>query len=98
MDTPDINHVLKVYLGIDVTGGFQPIGCDERLEAAFPNDHFRLMQLISPYLRVDHVADWSKNGLEEEAELFALELWRKFPELDDVSIRALVNRWSFGNR
>ena len=96
MKTSDINHVLKLYLGADASGGFQPIGCDERLRSAFPSDFSRLMQLMTRYLDEDHVPDWSKRDWVEERDLFAGGLRQKFPELDDIIVRALANRWSFG--
>ena len=30
---PSANDFLKVYLGADDAGGFQPIGCEERLKS-----------------------------------------------------------------
>jgi hypothetical protein len=96
METFDINYVLQLYLGADANGGFQPIGCDERLRSAFPSDYSRLMQLMTRYLGEDHVPDCSKRDLVEERDLFAGRLRQKFPELDDMTVRALANRWSFG--
>jgi hypothetical protein len=97
MDTPNINHVLKLYLGADANGGFQPIGCDERLRSAFPRDYARMIELMSPYLAEDRPPqDWSESTLSQESDRFATTLRQKFPELDTISIRALANRWSFG--
>jgi hypothetical protein len=94
---PDINQALKVYLGADANGGFQPIGCDERLRLAFPRDHARMMELMSRYLDEDHrPQDWSESTLSQETERFAKVLRQKFPELDAITISALANRWSFG--
>lgn len=98
MDTPDINHILKLYLGADANGGFQPIGCDERLRLAFPKDHSRMMELMSRYLDEDQKPDWSKGTLISESARFAKTLKQKFPELDAVTIQALSNRWSYGYR
>lgn len=99
MDTPDINYVLKLYLGADAKGGFQPIGCNERLRSAFPKDHVRMMNLISPYLIEDRPPqDWSESTLSEEADRFAETLRKKFPELDATTVRALANRWSFSHK
>jgi hypothetical protein len=97
MGTSDINHVLKLYLGADATGGFQPIGCDERLQSAFPGDYTRMMELMSPYLTEDQPQDvwWSASTLSQAADRFAERLQQKFPELDAISIRALANRRAF---
>jgi hypothetical protein len=95
---PDINHVLTIYLGTDENGGYQPLYCDERMRQAFPDTHSQMMELIAPYLDEDQTPDWSNANLDlnQEANRFAASLRRKFPELDDVTINALSNRWHFG--
>jgi hypothetical protein len=95
---PDINHVLKVYLGTDENGGFEPIYCSERMRQAFPDSFSHMMELIAPYLDEGEPPDWSKGNLDliQEADRFAASLRRKFPELDDLIIRSLSNRWHFG--
>ena len=98
MEHFDINRVLRIYLGTDENGGFQPIGCEERLRSAFPTDYSRVMKLASPYLDEHHSPDWSRGDLVEEGNRFAETLQQKFPELDEVCIRALANRWSFDYR
>lgn len=93
----DINYILKVYLGTDSRGGYQPVGIDQRMKQAFPNDHDAKMVLIAKYLEAEHPPTvWEKVGLAEEAEVFADKLANRFPELDAVAVRALANRWSFG--
>ena len=93
----DLNSILKVYLGTDSRGGYQPIGIDQRMKQAFPKDHDAKMALIAKYLEAEHPpADWEKTGLAEEAKVFAEKLANRFPELDAVAARALANRWSFG--
>ena len=94
----DINHVLKVYLGADENGGYQPLYRDERMRQAFPDSYTRMMELIAPYLDEDQTPDWANANpdLGEEANRFAAALRRKFPELDDITIKALANRWHFG--
>lgn len=95
---PDVNRVLKVYLGTDENGGYQPLHRDERMRQAFPESYSRMMELIAPYLDEDPAPDRS-NGtpdLNREAGRFAASLRRKFPELDDVTIKALAARWCFG--
>lgn len=95
---PDINHVLKVYLGADENGGYQPLYRDERMRQAFPDSYSRMMELIAPYLDEDQTPDRANANLDlrQEANRFAAALRRKFPELDDITIRALANRWHFG--
>jgi hypothetical protein len=94
-----LNHALRLYLGADAKGGFQPIGCEERLQDAFPADHSRVKALIKPYLDVTHASpDWSQTTLAEETTRFTDILLRKFPELDTISARALANRWAFSWR
>jgi hypothetical protein len=92
----DINRALQIYLGCGPEGGYQPIGCEERLAQAYPADSTRVRQLISQYLDEDHEADWSKHGLVEETERFAAALAVKYPELERTTVRALAHRWSYG--
>lgn len=95
----DINQLLKIYLGANDEGGYQPIGCDERLRAAFPKDYDRMVNIMSPYLSEDHPPEnWAARTLAEEADHFAGKLRAKFPELDARSIKALANRWSYAWR
>lgn len=98
MDHLDINRVLRIYLGTDANGGFQPVGCEKRLRSAFPTDYSRMMELASPYLDEHQSPDFSRGGLVEERDRFADALRQKFPELDDVCVRALANRWSYDYR
>jgi len=97
MNTPDINHVLKLYLGADANGGFQPIGCDARLKSALGGDFARILEFMSPYLAEDQPQnEWlSAETLSQAADRFAERLQQKFPELDAISIRSLANRRAF---
>jgi hypothetical protein len=94
----DVNSALKVYLGADVHGGYQPIGCEERLQRAFPGEHLCVKALLTGYLQEGHNPDWSQYSLAEETARFTDILRRKFPELDRIAARALANRWSFSWR
>ncbi len=94
--TTEINSLLKLYLGAEENGGYQPIGCEERIKNAFPGDYVGKMRQISQYLDEDHTPDWTKNDLIAESHLFEGELRTKYPELDSIVIRALANRWPFG--
>jgi hypothetical protein len=68
------------------------------MRQAFPDSHSQMMELIAPYLDEDRTPDWSNGPLDlnQEANRFAAFLRRKFPELDDITIKALANRWHFG--
>jgi hypothetical protein len=95
---PCINDILKTYLGTDEAGGYQPIGCEDRLRRAFPTDHEEMKELIGRYLAAGHMPDWSKNDLIQEGTLFAVELRKEFPELDEVVVRSLANRFTYAWR
>jgi hypothetical protein len=91
---PDINDVLKVYLGADPNGGYEPLYCEERLKKEFPDTHSEMLKRIAPYLEEDPDRDWTMDFLED-VHRFAAALRQKFPELDAISAKALANRWSF---
>ena len=93
---PGINYVLKVYLGADENGGYEPLYCDERMRQAFPDRYPQMMKVIAPYLEEDQEPDWTTGDLIQQAERFQLTLRQKFPELDATVVRALANRWHFG--
>jgi len=94
---PDLNHVLKVYLGTDESGGYEPLYREERLRQAFPDSHSQMTELMAPYLEADQERDWTLD-LIQDTQRFETTLRRKFPELDAVTARALANRSSFGWR
>jgi hypothetical protein len=93
---PEINCVLKVYLGADENGGYEPLYCDERMRQAFADRYPQMMKVIAPYLEEDQESDWTTGDLIHQAERFQLTLRQKFPELDATVVRALANRWHFG--
>src|SRR5262245_17643437 len=95
---PDASSVLKIYLGADDNGGYEPLYRDERMKKAFPDSHVRMMELIAPYLAEERDPDLSVGSADliSQASQFAEHLRRKFPELDDIAIKALANRWHFG--
>jgi len=93
-----INELLKLYLGADEKGGYQPVGQAERLRQAFPIDYADKLRQIAPYLQADHAPDWTQHDLPAESRLFEAELRQKYPELDASVVRALANRWSYGRR
>lgn len=91
----DINHVLRIYLGANSSGGFQPVGCDDRLKEAFPEGHQGMLEQVAKYLDKDHEPNWVERDLEQEAKLFAEALQKKYPELDRMIVSALVDRWCY---
>ncbi len=93
---PDINSVLKVYLGADEHGGYQPLYRDERMRQAFPDSYPQMMQLIASYLEEDQAPDPTMGDLIQQAERFEATLRQSFPELDATVVKALANRWHFG--
>jgi hypothetical protein len=94
---PDVNHVLKVYLGADENGGYEPLYGNERLRQAFPETHLEMMKLIAPYLDAEQEPDRTMGDLIQQAERFEATLRQKFVELDAIAARALANRWHFGS-
>ena len=91
----DVNQVLQLYLGAGADGGYQPIGCDERLRQAFPNDYSAAKAAIARYLDETHEPDWARRSLAAETRRFITALEQKFPELEGISVKALANRWSY---
>ena len=47
------------------------------------------------YLNTAHTPDWSKHDLIQEGYLFASALKKQFPELDEISVRALTSRFTY---
>lgn len=94
----NINEVLKIYLGTDDAGGFQPIGCEERMRHAFPADFDERMRAIDPYLAVDYTPDWTRLDLIQAGNAFAEVLRKRFPELDEVVVKSLANQFTFSWR
>ena len=93
---PDVNRLLKVYLGADENGGYEPLYRDERMRQAFPDSYPQVLEVIAPYLEEDQQPDWAEGDLIQQAVRFEATLRQKFPELDVIVVRALGNRWHFG--
>jgi hypothetical protein len=92
----EASTAIKIYLGAGPTGGCQPIGQQERMKLAFPNDHEQKLMRIKRYLEEDHPpAAWSSGDLVLEQKAFEALLSKRFPELDSVAINALACRWSY---
>ena len=92
---PDVNAVLKIYLGADENGGYEPLYRDERMLEAFPDNVAEMLELIEPYLAEDPEPDRS-GDLLQQAHQFEAALRQQFPELEPMVARALSNRWHFG--
>ena len=92
---PEVNQILKVYLGADERGGYEPLYRDERMREAFPDSYSQMMALIAPYLAEDKVRDETAGDLIQQAAHFEATLRQKFPELDATVVMALANRWHF---
>jgi hypothetical protein len=95
---PDVNAILKIYLGAGPNGGYQPIGREERFRQAFPHDHAEKLAQIANYLQQDHQPNGSERTLAEEQVAFAAILENRFPELDSAAANALACRWSYDNK
>jgi len=48
-----INSLLKLYLGADDDGRYQPIGRADGIRDAFPSDYEEKMRMIAPHLDED---------------------------------------------
>ena len=94
----DVNDILKVYLGTDETGGYQPIGVKERFRKAFPDDFEEREKEIEKYLNFEPRLDWRTNTPSAACVAYSKDLEKAFPELDHISIRALTNMLSYDLR
>ena len=96
----DPSEMLVVYLGADATGGYQPIGKEERLRKAYPHDFELALAAIEKYLQFPDYPpnEWSSDDLAKEQDIYAKRLARAFPELSARAVNALACRWSYGWR
>ena len=91
----DMNEVLRIYLGTDQNGGYQPIGNDDRLKVAYPDCYDEMIRIIEPYLEFEFTPDWKTQTLIQASDAFATALKEKHPELTDLIVRSLSNRFAF---
>ena len=77
---PDINHILRIYLGTDESGGYEPLYREEPMRRAFPERHPQMMKLTAPYLDEDQTPDRSRD-LNQEAERLRTLFEASFPNL-----------------
>ena len=96
----DPSEVLVAYLGAGETGGYQPIGRDERLRAAYPRDFQAALAAIEKYLNFPDYPppEWSSNDLAREQRIYEKRLADAFPELSARAVNALACRSSYGWR
>jgi hypothetical protein len=94
----DANTILRVYLDPDENGGFQPIGCEDRLSRAYGRDADAKKKEVERYLSFPHAPDWKRHELIEEGEIYASLLRTHFPELHEVIVKALANRFMYNWR
>jgi len=94
-----VNEILKIYLGADEKGGYQPVGSGaDRLKRASPSEWEKQLRHITPYLDFDHTPDWSTQNLSQASDAFAERISEQFPELDEIAVRSLANRFSYNWR
>lgn len=93
-----LNSLLMLCLGSDESGGYQPVGFEERLQSVCSDASQEEQAIIERLLIEDWAPDWKNASLSEEAQRFAEVLVHKYPDLEPVVARALANRWSYGWR
>ncbi len=91
----DNNAALQIYLGGRGSSGYLPFGHKERLRAAYGDQFENVLTTLSPYLNADHTPNWQTSTYEAEPARYAQLLCETFPELNEISISSLVNRWSY---
>ncbi|WP_018623480.1 hypothetical protein [Kangiella aquimarina] len=94
----DINEALTVYLGTDESGGYMPMGQEERLRKHYGEKWKQAMAAIDSYLEFDFSPDWSKHDLNSAAISFSVEVLKDHPELKEYVARALGNRFTYDFR
>ncbi len=96
----DPSEILVVYLGAAESGGYLPIGEEERLQAAFPIDTKAARDAIAKYLNFPDYpsTEWTSSDLATEQRIYEQKLARAFPELSPRAVNALACRWSYNWR
>jgi len=96
----DPSEVLVLYLGAGESGGYSPMGHEERLRAAFPIDFTSARESIEKYLQFPDYppTEWASNDLAVAQGIYEQRLARAFPELSARAINALACRWSYSWR
>jgi hypothetical protein len=73
------------------TGGYQPIGRDEGLRAAYTQDFQVALAAIEKYLDfADYPSEWNSNDLAREQGIYETRLTQAFPELGARAVNALI--------
>ncbi|HEX2604085.1 MAG TPA: hypothetical protein VHL60_05385 [Oxalicibacterium sp.] len=92
-----INTLLKFCLGADESGGYQPIGFEDRLSVTISEASQSEYELLLSVLNMDWELDrWAHASLSEAAQKIEQILAQRYPELEPMVLRALSNRWSYG--
>ncbi len=94
----DINSILQIYLGTDQNGGYQPIGKDDRLKVAHPEQYDKVREIIKPYLDFEFTPNWEKQTLNQAGDAFIKEILIIYPELTNLTARSLSNRFTYNWR
>jgi hypothetical protein len=96
----DPSQVLTVYLGAGESGGYLPMGQEERLRKAFPRDFDSVRESIEKYLKFPDYppTEWTTNDLAAAQGIYEQRLAQAFPELSARAVNALACRWSYSWR
>jgi hypothetical protein len=96
----DPSEALAIYLGAAESGGYTPMGQEERLRAAFPHDAAAVRAEIEGYLQFPDYppTEWTSNDLAEAQRVYEQRLTQAFPELNARAVNALACRWSYSWR
>jgi hypothetical protein len=94
----DINEALTVYLGTDDSGGYSPVGHEDRLKERYGDAWPEVLTVIEEYLQFDYHPDWSKQDLNNAGAEFSEAVSIRYPDLATNVVRALGNRFAYGWR
>ena len=73
----DPSEILVIYLGAAESGGYLPVGQEERLKAAFHRDAKNAREAIEKYLHFPDYpsSEWTSNDLATEQRIYEQD-WR----------------------
>jgi hypothetical protein len=94
----NINEILRIYLGTDTSGGYQPVGCEDRLRDAYPSNPDMVLARIAHYLDFEFSPAYQFPDLVQARDAFESAIKTTFPELEPVVARALANRYAYNWR
>ena len=93
----NVNKILKIYLGANKDGGIMPVGKIERLKENYPKTYKEEETKIKKYLEFYPKIDQAYSS-EHILLIFEKELKNEFPELDDISVKALTNDLAYSRK